>query len=297
MLATASTLLVLIDMDMSATVNLRAVLKRHGCPSLTDDTEDNEVFIDLLMTPSVQRTNLLHWLADLIIGCPPENEEQDKHQKEKRQKEKLGQVLRLSPEFMSGQAPRPTQLPQWKKLCQMFEAQVNEDTNNPKVMAWSKTFQRSLLTQGLARAVPKTKALVDLVPRDMARTRAAKGRRWTSDQLQNILQHLEDKVEALPKEPGFHGSAENYEGDQLELIEKLRGLTGQFLTAYRHDLATWIDRVPVVGSNHDIDSLANQVVDILRKLNNHANSNHTIRESVTSIKSLTLQLKSIAHEN
>jgi len=270
---------------MKEACDLRRELKRCGCPLVTNETDDDEVFGDLLLTPSTHRTNLLNWMANKIIGDDTSDNNSD-------QKDKLLVVLRLSQDFVSGQVAQPTQLAQWRRLCELLKVRVDEegDSMGPELQTWTDQFQQCLLTQGLA--LPATpKPLVDLIPRDI---RIAKGpQSWTKDQLQQILDSLQQKVEALVTESGFHSSTESpQEGEQSELIGKLSDLTAEFLTVYKSDMSAWIDRVPVVGENRVLEDLAHKVLGVLSQIINCANCNQATRESVTSIKSRLLQLKS-----
>lgn len=266
--------------------DLRTELTRCGCPLVTNDIDDDEVFVDLLLTPSTLRAKLLNWLGNKIIGDDTPDDNAD-------QKEKLSLVLRLSQDFVSGQATPAIQLSQWKQLCELLRVRTDEeeDPMGPELQTWADQFHQSLLTHELAQPAPQSEPLVDLVPRDIrtAKGGASLGNR---EQLQKILDSLQRKVEALQTESGFHSSAEfPQEGEQSELIGKLSELTAEFLTVYKTDLAAWIDRVPVVGENLVLEDLAHKVLAILSQINNHANCNMATRESVTSIKSRLLQLK------
>merc|ERR1719259_1264812 len=90
----------------------KATLLKTGCPVINVTESDDQVEA-LLLTPSEHRSKLLNWAVNVILDleAPGANN-----------LDKIASVLRLPPDFTTGNESKEKQVQHWRLLARLLEA-------------------------------------------------------------------------------------------------------------------------------------------------------------------------------
>ena len=261
--------------DLEQVALIKAKLLKAKCSIISEDESSQQV-AKLLFEPSEHRSNLLSWIANLIL-----NLEGDVNAN------KVCEELGFPTTFLSGSDPPATQLEHWKFIIRMMESEIDlkDHPNRSQLEDWSRDYQQSLLRDNLAAPTSGGEEVVK-IPRSIEEDVKPLETSMTQEQFASYLSDLKSKLEDLAKSPH---KADQPSGTEQEdpkvLILRLQKAMTDFDQMYKTNLKAWVDRVPTVNPDPELNSATEAVLPKLQALLQSTESNQSIRESVSSITS------------
>lgn len=258
-----------------AVANVKTKLVSVKCPHV-ESSEGLDQLSSLLFRPSEDRSNLLSWVASQLLNT--------------REKAALVEHLKVPFNFINGDLGPEQQAKTWTHLADLVEVKYKHDRNPDagKMEAWAKEYQEALLTSGLPLAGGGRS--LRLIPRDLEpyvdlERAKVRGRQDLSDLLDQVTKTLDELAATEGEDQTTRALPEVEPHSQGDLINKLRHVTGNFKGGYKTDLQAWVERVPArVKEGSDLDLLANEAVTMMGTVNQNAETNETLRKSITRIK-------------